>query len=568
MTANAFNPLILVQAAAMQTPKEHTWLRFFIGLAVLINFSGLFVPLLDPDAGIYAMITKNMVLHNDYLNLQFQDKDWLDKPHFPFWITAAFFKVFGINTWAYKLPGILFALLGALYTYLFAKQQYNKTTALWATLMLLCSLHFLASNNDVRAEPFLTGMIIAAVYHFSNSFRSFFSRHLVAACAFTAMAMMTKGPFTLVPIGGAVAGQLLFRKDWKQLFHMRWLLALVLLVIFISPELYSLWYQFDQHPEKLVFGTTNVSGIRFFLWDSQFGRFFNSGPIKGKGDPLFFLHTLLWAFLPWAILMYVALYKKIRSAFIASQRNAQEWYTLCGSIPALLMFSFSGFQLPYYTNILFPFFAILTAAYVMELKEKEIRLIVLLQHLIIVIILTGITLLFVVYRPAITSVFAFAVLCGLLLLLLLFPFFIKPERLQSVLLRSALAVLIVGQFLSGVFYPDALQYQSGNHMAFYLNRNLPGLPAASGNLYIPVGQFYLDRYIRITSIDTICKKEFIRPSVVFISDKELEQLKQTGSPYEIVKEFPEYHITMPDLKFINHATRASTLKKQFLVKLL
>lgn len=551
----------------MTERTPHRWLYFFIGLAVLINFSGLFVPLLDPDAGIYAMITKNMVKSGDYLNLRFQDKDWLDKPHFPFWITAAFFKVFGLTTWAYKLPGILFALLGAGYTYLFTKQHYNKTTALWATLMLLCSLHFLASNNDVRAEPFLTGMIIAAVYHFSNSLKSFFSWHLLAATAFTAMAMMTKGPFTLVTIGGALAGQLLIRQDWKQLFHPRWLLALLLLVIFISPELYSLWYQFDAHPEKTVFGTTNVSGIRFFLWDSQFGRFFNSGPIKGKGDPFFFLHTLLWAFLPWAILMYMALYKKIKAAFSSAERKNQEWYTLCGTVPSLLMFSFSGFQLPYYTNILFPFLAILTAAFVMQLKDKGIKRTAILQGVITVIAVAAVITLFIVYRPAINSVFAFAVLCGLTLLLLISPFILKTDRLSAMLLRSGLAILIVAQFLAGVFYPDALQYQSGNHMAFYLNKNLPGLPAASGQLYIPVGQFYLDRYIRITPIDTICKKEFIRPSVVFISDTELEQLKQTGSPYEVVKEFPEYHITMPDLKFINHNTRASTLKKQYLVKL-
>lgn len=508
-----------------------------------------------------------MVQSGDYLNLRFQDKDWLDKPHFPFWVTAAFFKVFGINTWAYKLPGILFALLGAVYTYLFTKQQYNKTTALWATLMLLCSLHFIASNNDVRAEPFLTGMIIAAVYHFSNSLKSFFSWHLIAATAFTAMAMMTKGPFTLVPIGGALAGQLLFKQDWKQLFHPRWLVMLVLLTVFISPELYSLWYQFDQHPEKIIFGGTNVSGIRFFLWDSQFGRFFNSGPIKGKGDPFFFLHTLLWAFLPWAILMYVALFTKIKAAFNRIARKQQEWYTLCGTLPALLMFSFSGFQLPYYTNILFPFLAILTAGFVMELSEKGIKRAAILQGLIIGIIVAGIIILYFLYQPAIISVFAFVLLCVLLLLIFAAPLLIRTDLLQSVLLRSALAVLFVGQFLSGLFYPDALQYQSGNHMAYYLNRNLPGLPAASGELYIPVGQFYLDRYIRITPIDTICKKEFVRPSVVFISATELDQLKQTGATYEIVKEFPEYHITMPNLKFINHTTRAKTLKKQYLVKL-
>lgn len=302
--------------------------------------------------------------------------------------------------------------------------------------------------------------------------------------------MMTKGPFTLVPIGGALAGQLLFKQDWKQLFHLRWLMALVLLTLFISPELYSLWYQFDQHPEKVVFGGTNVSGIRFFLWDSQFGRFFNSGPIKGKGDPFFFLHTLLWAFLPWAILMYMALFTKIKAAFNKAARIQQEWYTLCGTLPALLMFSFSGFQLPYYTNILFPFLAVLTAGFVMELNEKGIKRTAILQGLIIGIIVAGIITLYFFYQPAITSVYAFVLLCILLLLIFAVPFIIRTDLLQSVLLRSGLAALFIGQFLSGLFYPDALQYQSGNHMAYYLNRNLPGLPAASGELYIPVGQFY------------------------------------------------------------------------------
>src|SRR5262245_31603633 len=119
----------------LQNETTHKWLYFFIGLAVLVNFSGLFVPLMDPDAGVYASISKNMLVRNDYVDLWFQNADWLDKPHFPFWITAFFFKVFGIHGWSYKLPGILFALMGAVYTYLFAKKYYNKTMALWAVFI-------------------------------------------------------------------------------------------------------------------------------------------------------------------------------------------------------------------------------------------------------------------------------------------------------------------------------------------------------------------------------------------------------------------------------------------------
>jgi hypothetical protein len=103
---------------------------------------------------------------------------------------------------------------------------------------------------------------------------------------------MTKGSFRAgAPICGAIGGHLLITRQWKQLFSVKWLIAAALILIFIVPELYCLYVQFDAHPEKLIFNTHNVSGIKFFFWDSQFGRFFNTGPIKGHGDPFFFVHT-------------------------------------------------------------------------------------------------------------------------------------------------------------------------------------------------------------------------------------------------------------------------------------
>ena len=155
----------------------YKWLYFFIGLAVLLNFSGLFVTIVAPDGALYAGIAKNMVLRNDYINLFAEGRDWLDKPHFPFWIAALSFKCFGFTTWAYKLPAILFLLLGARYTYVFAKSLYNKDLALWSVLILLTAEHIIISNQDVRAEPYLTGLIIASVYHFykANTQKSIFT---------------------------------------------------------------------------------------------------------------------------------------------------------------------------------------------------------------------------------------------------------------------------------------------------------------------------------------------------------------------------------------------------------
>src|SRR5688572_29722241 len=111
------------------------WLYLFIGVAAVINLSGLFVPIMGPDATLYATISKTMVQRNNYVELFAFGKDWLDKPHFPFWITALSFNLFGFTTWAYKLPAILFLFGGAYYTYLFAKSLYNQQVALWAVLI-------------------------------------------------------------------------------------------------------------------------------------------------------------------------------------------------------------------------------------------------------------------------------------------------------------------------------------------------------------------------------------------------------------------------------------------------
>ncbi len=547
-----------MQSAQLQSSSNYKSLCYLIAIAALVNFSGLFVPLMDPDAGVYASISKNMVLHNDYLNLWFQDQDWLDKPHFPFWITAVFFKIFGMHTWSYKLPGILFVMLGAWYTWLFARKYYNKQIALWAVFILLTAEHILISNNDVRAEPFLTGLIIAAIYHFSNALNGKWFWQLTAACFFTACAVMTKGIFTLAPIGGAVAGHLLIQKNWKQIFHFKWIVALVLLVIYISPELYALWIQFDKHPEKIIYGTTHVSGIRFFLWDSQFGRFMNTGPIKGKGDPTFFFHTLLWAFLPWCILMYTGLYNKIRSLISRSyplEDRGVEAFTIFGTLLTLLVFSLSRFQLPYYTNIIFPLLAIITAQLVVKLIEDNNRFFRTMQTIISVLILVLGAGLLIFYKPPLN----FPLLVFPVLLLGLFVLN------RSAYLRSGLSTLILALLLNLIFYPDLLHYQSGNEMAYYVNKEHPNVPVSRFGLYIPSGEFYLKEHM--SRRDNSDSAIFPKSDLYFISEEELTQLKGKGIKYSIIKEFEEFHVTMLSLKFLNPATRKETLKKRYLISL-
>lgn len=151
----------------MNTLHSHQrWLYPLIALAVLVNLTGLPGTILGPDGTLYAGIAKHMAQTNNYVELYSMGQDWLDKPHFPFWMTALSFELFGFTNWAYKLPGVLFLLMGAYYTYLLGTSLYNRSVGLWSCLLLLTAEHIMLSNNDVRAEPYLTGLIVAAAYHF------------------------------------------------------------------------------------------------------------------------------------------------------------------------------------------------------------------------------------------------------------------------------------------------------------------------------------------------------------------------------------------------------------------
>ena len=533
--------------------KENSNLyKLLLTLAIAVNFSGLFLTILGPDGTLYAAIAKTMVVKNNYIEMFGNGTDWLDKPHFPFWITAISFKIFGISNWSYKLPAILFTLIGALYTWKFAIRLYaDKIIANWSVLIYLTAEHIILSDNDVRAEPYLTATIIASVYHFQKAYtlKNFFQ--LIAGSLFAAFAIMTKGIFAIIPIAAAIGGHLLFTKDWKNIFNVRWIIAGILILIFIIPELYALYYQFDLHPEKTVFGQKGVSGLRFFFWDSQFGRFFNTGPIKGKGDPSFFLHTTLWAFLPWSLILYAAIYKRIKNGI--QKKTDIEWYTITASLVTFLMFSLSKFQLPHYLNIVFPFFAIISARFITELQN--IRVVRIIQYVILILLIIGVIGLHLFFKPGIMNVPVMLLMLMVILLIIFLPKLFTTSEKNLVIARSALVMVFVNFYLNGFFYPRLLTYQGGTTAATYANAQYPGYPVVQlqPRYNYPL-EFYLDNELK--TIPAITDTANIQKPYLLILQSEDDSLHRI--PLQSFSNFP---ISKINAKFLNPKKRSEQLKK-------
>jgi 4-amino-4-deoxy-L-arabinose transferase-like glycosyltransferase len=565
----------------MISPNHAEWEAFlqkwFLPLlipAILVNAGGLFIPILEPDGSLYATISKTIAHSGDFVNLMRDGKDWLDKPHFPFWMAALSFRALGVNAFAYKFPALLFWGAGALYTWRFALSLYGKPIAQLSTLIYVSAAHLVISNNDVRAEPYLTGLIIGSVYHFYKASRVRPGLHLLAGSILAACACMTKGPFVLITIGAGFVLDWTWSGDWQQFRNPRWLIAIVLTALFTLPELLCLYWQFDMHPEKQVFGRTGVSGIRFFFWDSQFGRFFNTGPIKGSGDPFFYFHTLLWAFLPWSLLLYAAIIQKCRRGPYTTQGDK---ICLGAALASFLVFSLSRFQLPHYLNILFPFFAIMTAQYLYGVRRRGSRK-------AIAIIQDSVNILLPVLLWLLCWFFHFdhwpLLMSGVGVLAIL-PFVLFRERaLPSPIARSFWMALIVFAWFNFILYPAILQYQAGTQAGKYVSHMpaspaaaSPGMPAATDSVYLlqeggdcysfefdcsrPVGRIPIDSLIPI--IDR-------RPTLVFAPVRFADSFTALHLHPRPVRTFQNFHISQLTGPFIDYHTRSQSLTPWMLME--
>lgn len=203
------------------------WFYILAAIGILVNATGLLLPVLEPDGALYATISKNMVLSGDYINLRVQGIDWLDKPHFPFWITALSFKLFGLNSFAYKFPAFLFWLAGGYFTYAFSKMIFSQQIARLSVLIYLSAEHLIISNNDVRAEPYLTGLVIAAAYFYYRTYKENKWVFIVPGSLCLAMATMTKGIFIPAIVFGGFFIEWIAKKKWNEFLKLRWWIAVL-----------------------------------------------------------------------------------------------------------------------------------------------------------------------------------------------------------------------------------------------------------------------------------------------------------------------------------------------------
>lgn len=311
----------------------------------------------------------------------------------------------------------------------------------------------------------------------------------------------------------------------------------------------------------------HVSGIRWFLWDSQFGRFVNTGPINRKassGSVFFYLHTLLWAFAPWCLLFYYTVFENLRNLF--SGRKLNEYYSLWGGLLMLALFSLSGFQLPFYTNIVFPLFAITVAPFCVEqLSRFGKGFFQAVQWLYTIALIVVIIVANYLLKPE-NDIF-FWIDCILFFAVIVLIIVWIKNRLKSVFFMSCAAALFAGFFLNTVFYNEVIPYKGEIAAADFINQEkYKNAPVYSLKAENNIFQFYCNKPVDFFPIEDFGRLTPKDSAVFYASQSSMDYLKQTSAgKFRILKSFIDYPKETIKPAFINRKTRQATLDSVYLV---
>lgn len=324
----------------------------FLFTALLVIFHGnATVGLFESSEARYAEVAREMTATGDYLSPQVDYVYHFTKPPVAYWLTAAGYEIFGMNTFGARFfLGIAAVLLLFLTSRIFVLKN-GSGSGLTAAAILFFSIEFFAMAKIVTTDMYLTLWITLGFLLWSlRDAGKLSARNFKVLFGITvALAFMTKGP---VPILFWLVVFVPFSvvedrgRSLKAFLSPWFLVPLVLLGLpwFIAVGII--------HPGLLSYLLTHESAQAAYS-----AKRFHPGPWY------YYLPILLLGFLPWWIIV-VAKWKNLMD------RKVRLW--LLWAIVPVLVWSIFPAKLPTYILPTMPAWALL-AAWAIREKDKRSR---------------------------------------------------------------------------------------------------------------------------------------------------------------------------------------------------
>jgi 4-amino-4-deoxy-L-arabinose transferase-like glycosyltransferase len=522
-------------------------------LALLAYFAGLPIDV-TRDAGKYATISKEIFQNGNYINLTVHGDPYDQKPPLLFWLGALGFSIGGISNFWFKLPVLLVVFFGLYSAFRLGKSLYNKRVGLITVFLMAFSFIYPFYSMDIHTDTPMQAFITFSLWQLADFIQTKRNRSWILGFFGIGLAMLCKGPLGAAIPAFAVAGHLLLKKDFKSFTDYRWYVGILLAFAVVSPALIGLVNQFGRE------------GIEFFFWENNVGRLTGTY-VKSNNDPLFYVHNLLYLFLPWSLLFYMAAFCEFKTLF-KNKFRAPEYFTFTGIWIFFILLNVSKNQLPNYIFGIMPLIALLTAKWIdiaMNRDATLLKIFKITQTGIVVLSWIAILVISLYLFPIPGFYFWVLIVAGITATVVIF---LKAKRnFTKLLLPSAIALVSVVILLNMHIFPYIFSFQAPPKAARYFSEN-----AAPGEkLYnYHYGHYELFFYSEPQAAQIHSEKEMKEVAGeegnwIFTDVKGFNDIEKLALKTDTVIEYRHLYLNRGG-RFINPKTRDEVLKPMYLIK--
>ena len=323
--------------------------------ALIAGLSGLFVaPPLDRDESRFVQATTQMLGTGDYVRINYQETERNKKPIGIHWLQVA--SVTAVSdvearaVWAYRLPSLLGAMLGALGVYLAGCALFGRRAGLISAALIACSPVLAAEASIAKTDAALFACIAlgqAALARLWVAEDANTKAPLLPALGFwlaLAGGILIKGPIAPMVAGLTILALLIATRRARWLWRLRPLIGLPLLILLTLPWFVAIGLATEGRFFAQAVGTDMLGKVG----EAQ----------ESHGAPFGYHSLLLWVmFWPAALFVPAAL----RWA-VPRFRDPSVLFCLAWFVPSFLVFEAAGTKLPHYPMVTYPGLALLIGA--------------------------------------------------------------------------------------------------------------------------------------------------------------------------------------------------------------
>lgn len=322
-----------------------------IGLLLFQNDS---VALWDEDEAAYAAFGAEMLETGDWVNPAFTWSEIHRKTPFHFWSIAVSYSLFGVNTFALRLPGVLAILLTLLLIWRLGGPIFGALEARLAALILGCSLAVPTLAKIAFTDAWLVffeTLSLLLLFRFMQQTRWTWS---LAFWISIGLGVLVKGPPILILTGGVWLYLAVLHPNRSRIWKTQPWLGLPLALLPFGLWVWASWAKDDGQFLSFLYEWYVIARI--------------DGNVLGQtGPPGYHLLVALVAFLPFFPFFPAAIIQLFKKAW---KRHAEATYLAAWLLFGWLFYEAMSSKLPSYALGAHPAFAVALAQAMLRWEKK------------------------------------------------------------------------------------------------------------------------------------------------------------------------------------------------------